>query len=125
MDNKLTHMKPNECLMKPIVAVGQYDIDGCWDINTSAIYSKLITDTGRFCENYASDILISLREVEKYIDYGCCEDKTFLFGIYQDGVDHTNFVLANYKKYKYYRALYRLDTLIEGTKLTMALTRIE
>lgn len=124
MDRELTlkDIVANEYITKPIIAYATLTPYGKWSANMSMIYSKLITDTGRFCEHYASDIFIELQSVEKYIQEGNSENKTWLFGIYSSGVDHMEFVL-NKKDLREYRALYRLDAVVDGNTMTMTLSR--
>lgn len=84
---------------------------GC--LNMSAIYTKLIQEAGRICEYFASDLLIDLESVEKWID-GCSKSEyapargiSFCFGFRKTGVDHWAFAKnrTNSELYK----LYRLD----------------
>lgn len=120
----LNDFKTNEYMMKPIIAYATLTPYGKWSANMSTIYSKLITDTGRFCEHYASDIFIDLQSVERYIQQGSLENKTWLFGIRSSGVDHTEVVL-NKIDLREYRALYRLDAVVDGNKMTMTLGRVQ
>ena len=124
MDRELTlkDIVANEYMMEPIITYATLTPYGNWSANMSTIYSKLITDAGRFCEHYSSDIFIDLQYVEKYIQEGNSENKTWLFGIYSSGVDHMAFVL-NKRDLREYRALYRLDAVVDGNTMTMTLSR--
>ena len=97
-----------ECYAKHITEEGQ---TGC--LNMSAIYTKLIKEAGRICEYFASDLLIDLESVEKWIG-GCSKSEyapargiSFCFGFHKMGVDHWEFAKnrTNSELYK----LYRLD----------------
>lgn len=117
-DEEIAHSQQNEtipfselkagCYTKHIIEEAQ---TGC--LNMSAIYSQLIKEAGRICEYYASDLLIDLEAVEKWID-GCSKSEyapargiSFCFGFRKMGVDHWNFAKnrTNSEIYK----LYRLD----------------
>ena len=108
-----------------------------WDINESSILTKLIQETGRFAERYASDLFIDWQSVSKYIESGCTDSKTWFFGIRKDGVDHEAFInsrMDNDSRYWYhnYRKIYRLDAIVESKdygyysdlKLTMTLKEV-
>ena len=89
-----------------------------WSINDSSILTKLIQETGRFAERFASDLFIDWRDVEHFIATGDTESKTWFFGIRECGVDHDSFInsrMANSKQYwKYeYRKIYRLDAFVK------------
>ncbi len=97
-----------ECYAKHITEEAQ---TGC--LNMSTIYTKLIQEAGRICECFASDLLIDLESVEKWIG-GCSKSEyapargiSFCFGFYKMGVDHWEFAKnrTNSELYK----LYRLD----------------
>lgn len=77
---------------------------GCFnDINMSSIASLLIQECGRWTDRYASDFLITWDSVRSMLEDECTPDKgpaegLFLFGIRQDGVDHTGFVMSRIKQ---------------------------
>lgn len=116
----------NTNIMKPITEYCVKELDGSWSINTSSIFSKLITFTGRFCESYASDIFLDLLDVYNYLEHGLCEDKIWLFGIRQMGVDHAAFVLNNSNNLAQYRAIFKLKAKVneDKNKLTLTLGRV-
>ena len=66
------------------------------NLNLSSIATKLIQDTGRFCEHYASDFIINWNELTEYIEHLDTIDEPecrfFAFGIRQDGVDGNIFL---------------------------------
>lgn len=96
------------CYAKHIIEEAQ---TGC--LNMSAIYTKLIQEAGRICEYFASDILIDLEGVEKWInecsksEYAPARGISFCFGFCKMGVDHWAFA-KNRKNSELYK-LYRLD----------------
>ena len=88
-----------------------------WNINESSILTKLIQDTGRFAERYASDLFIDWQSVDHYIRNGETENKSWLFGIRESGVDHDSFIYSrmdnNPRTWQYeYRKIYRLDATV-------------
>lgn len=73
------------------------------DINLSSIASLLIQECGRWTDRYASDFLITWDSVRSMLEDECTPDKgpvegLFLFGIRQDGVDHTSFLMSRIKR---------------------------
>lgn len=86
-----------------------------WDINYSSILTELIYNAGRWCERFASDLFISWKTVENYLENkkdNSPESKSFLFGFRQSGVDHDTFILSRFNQNEYteeYRTIYRLD----------------
>lgn len=83
-----------------------------WDVNYSAILTELIQNAGRWCERYASDLFIDWMTIEEYLRCKDIENRSFLFGFRQDGVDNATFVISRFNHDEYtmeYRAIYRLD----------------
>lgn len=87
-------------------------------INFADIYSLLITDTGRYTERYASDILIDINSMERDIcnNLETVNDNVYMFGIRRDGVDHFDYIKSNMIDYmnnhayirEYYRKIYAI-----------------
>lgn len=101
-----------------------------WDINYSSILSKLINETGRFVERYASDLFISWESIKKSLANPDYTGGKYLFGLREDGVDGNSFVVSrlnNYKTYAeklsgIYRKLYMLEIKInENGDISMEL----
>lgn len=70
------------------------------DINVSNIATKLIQETGRWVESWASDFIITWDTVRKCINehmktLNRLPTKIFLFGLRSNGVDHTEYILSN------------------------------
>ena len=65
------------------------------NINTSSILTTLIQDTGRFVENYASDLFITWKSVEALLESDTTKPGRYIisFGMYDCGVDSNNFVI--------------------------------
>lgn len=97
---------------------------GCWsqneekyNINYSNIATILIQNVGRFCENYASDFLITWKRVEKSIYLHEKNREIIIFGIRKSGVDHDTYLISNVNTYKhhagyienYYRKILALE----------------
>lgn len=95
------------------------------DINLSSIYTALIQEAGRWCESYASDLLIDIdgvknalekiddwKDLKNYEEVDGRETVYFKFGFRQDGVDHKEFIdirsKEEAKKYYYYRSIWEL-----------------
>ena len=120
---------------RSITDVGQI-VNGKVSINTSAIYSRLIQEAARWCENYASDIFIDLTSVQKAIDTAidewdnihCYEhlrngdefaSVAFRFGFRQSGVDDGKAIDHHYLNggnHDYYRSIWRLTIKAELDK---------
>lgn len=69
------------------------------NINTSQTLTRLIQETGRFTERFASDLFIDWKHVENIIGYGNWmrpknnETHYLAFGIRRDGVDGNAYVI--------------------------------
>ncbi len=112
---------------KPLMTETGYWETSCatskWSINLSSIATKLIQETGRFCESYASDFLINWQTIEDLLTRPM---DTFLdhdlfgmqiFGIRQMGVDGIAYLLSRAKNNTcrmddYYRKVYAVVWLI-------------
>ena len=86
----------------------EYDLH--YEINLSSEFTKLIQDTGRFAERFASDILIDIDAIKRNLDNGKIEEPFMqICGIRASGVDGTGFYVANLQQNKnsdYYRRVY-------------------
>lgn len=89
------------------------------NINMSSIYTELIQNTGRFCEQYASDLLIDIDRVKAILATPVDTDTEdyIVFALRQSGVDSNSYVSANLENYGrkdsgwiglYYRRIYAL-----------------
>lgn len=101
-----------------------------FDINYSSILTKLIQECGRLCESYASDLFITWNRIVRELERETMETSSYLFGIREMGVDHTEFVLSRYNNYGYqamceYRKIYRLDVIVAEDLIKMKLYEIE
>lgn len=67
-------------------------------INLSDIHTRLIQDTGRFAETHASDLLYTIPHIEEAVHDFKSMDDIIYFGIRAGGVDHEEYIEANYKK---------------------------
>lgn len=76
---------------------------GCiGNINLSSIASTLIQECGRWTDHYASDFLVTWREIQDIID-GVTHtkpgyDRIFIFAIRANGVDHDTFFASSATK---------------------------
>ena len=99
---------------KPIIERGYCDdlyrgAYGWSGLNDSDIWSSLIGAAGRFCERFASDLLI---DYESYIRLlpelvGNRIEHTWLFGFREYGVDGNGFVESRLEHSRYGRQEYR------------------
>ena len=113
------------CYSKVIEAQGRD-----FDINYSDILTKLIQECGRLCEHYASDLFITWSRIVRELENRTMETSSYLFGIREMGVDHTEFVLSRYNNNGYvemykYRKIYRLDIIVEDDSIKMKLYEID
>lgn len=99
--------------------------NGAWlssvkDCNFSSEWSRLICEAGRWCESYASDILIDFEAIRDYLDGLASGEETeghnFWFGFRQMGVDSLPFIESRTKS-EYashvYRAVWRWSFTVE------------
>ena len=78
-------------------AGGRVTHDGTIDINPSSILTKLIQEAGRWCRSFASDLFIDWRRVDQMLRGEIPpETQYLLFGVRENGVDHTEYILARY-----------------------------
>lgn len=98
---------------------------GAWlssirDCNFSTEWSRLINEAGRWCESYASDILIDFESIREYLNSlasgEMMESREFWFGFRQMGVDHLAFIQSRTER-EYashvYRAVWRWSFTVE------------
>ena len=90
------------------------------DCNFSSEWSRLICEAGRWCESYASDILIDFEAIREYLDSlasgETMESREFWFGFRQMGVDGLPFIESRTKS-EYashvYRAVWKWSFTVE------------
>lgn len=67
-------------------------------LNPSAIVTKIIQDTGRFAERFASDAVYGIEDILDFSEADAvpCQgfDALICFGIRRDGVDHDNWIMS-------------------------------
>ena len=93
------------------------EIQNC---NFSSEWSRLINEAGRWCESYASDILIDFESVKAYLERlkngEESEGREFWFGFRQMGVDGLSFIQSRTER-EYashvYRAVWRWRYVVE------------
>ena len=96
------------------------EIQNC---NFSSEWSRLINEAGRWCESYASDILIDFESIKAYLERlkngEESEGREFWFGFRQMGVDGKSFIESRTER-EYashvYRAVWRWRFIIEERK---------
>ena len=98
---------------------------GAWlssvkNCNFSTEWSRLICEAGRWCESYASDILIDFESIKEYLDSlangETMESREFWFGFRQMGVDHLAFIQSRTERESaghVYRAIWRWSFTVE------------
>ena len=111
-----------------ITETGYIDSDGKIEVNLSSIFSRLIQEAGRWCESFASDVLVDIDSIKDCLKLKTEEWKDdrhyekdadgndmlhFAFGFRQSGVDHKEWIEETQKdehrKYHYYRAIWDLE----------------
>ena len=93
------------------------EIQNC---NFSSEWSRLINEAGRWCESYASDILIDFESIKAYLERlkngKESEGREFWFGFRQMGVDGLSFIQSRTER-EYashvYRAVWRWRFIVE------------
>lgn len=89
------------------------------DINLSGILTKLIQDTGRFVEHYASDLFITWEHAIALTDKHEVtpdEDSIIVFGMRECGVDHNAYFMSrtySQESKSTYRKIYALRITTE------------
>ena len=93
------------------------EIQNC---NFSSEWSRLINEAGRWCESYASDILIDFESIKAYLERlkngEESEGREFWFGFRQMGVDHLAFIQSRTERgyaSHVYRAVWRWSFTVE------------
>ena len=122
----------NDYAWKPITDTGRRSSSsGAYEINYSSILTRLIQEAGRYCERYASDLFIDWSCVLDWISSADAGDeKSFLFGFRENGVDHDAFVLSRFNgsyccPEKEYRSMWRLDISTDyDDRIMMTLGRV-
>lgn len=123
-------LKPYGFGIEPITAVGykrQNGIKG-FDINTSSILTKLIQEAGRYCESFASDLFIYWKGIDEMLQGERLLRRIKMFGFRENGIDNSDditCVLQHDPNHKEYRSIWRLDTEVDGDRITMKLYRVD
>lgn len=80
------------------------------NLNTYAISDEIIKQTGRFCEHYQSDCIITINSMNKLCSEPVTKDTTNIicFGIRTNGVDDNDFIQSRIESK--YQALNRYLT---------------
>ena len=100
-----------------------YSIDGHWDINYSDILSQLIKSAGKYCKRYASDLFIDWKAIDSLLEEGTPINRTWIFAIRENGVDHKEFYEISERSYFEVWELY-IKTDTEDREIKMTLTQM-
>lgn len=103
--------------MKTYTACGsiyEWDRKTYVNINMSSIYTALIKEAAR-CDNYASDILYEIANIDNAIRNLNKEEDSIIFGFRDMGVDHYNFIKSRIE-YGNLEDYYRTICFVEITK---------
>lgn len=86
-----------------------YFYHGRNEINMSSIYTKLIQDAGRYCENFASDLLYDIDRIKNIIKSG--KSGTAYIGFRDNGVDGNEYISVREPDEidSVYHAIYRVE----------------
>lgn len=100
----------------------------CFEINYSDILTKLIQETGRWCEKYASDLFIDWEYLLKAMEKPDFIGGQWIFAMRADGVDNyqTAKIRITEPCYGYnsdfYRAIWGLDIDINQSEKSMKMS---
>ena len=97
-----------------------------YDANLSSIFTRLIQEAGRWCESYASDILIEIDSIKEQAERG--KPGRFVLGFRQFGVDNASFIESRLKNDPYgkeYRAIWVVDIEIDDDMETVKLFKTQ
>lgn len=98
------------------------------NFNWSYIQSKLIQLAGRFCDSYASDIIIDINAIQAKIDKKELQDgDCFVFGFREMGVDDNSYIQCRNAEAldSVYLNIWRLDIGVIGDNITFNLYRVK
>lgn len=108
--------------------------NGCYSINLSSILTKLIQDTGRFCDTHADDVLFDIENIVDTAKHGV-EGKVpnvaiIAVGIRANGVDGAEYIFNNMNSNwhdDYYRRIYgiQITHCAEHNEVTVELRDIK
>ena len=101
---------------------------GYKDINWSSIQDQLIRLAAKHTENYASDILYDIRNIEDILDSDGDNDieTDFYFGFRELGIDNASYIKAKHEHElnETYRVIWRLQIAREDRETSMNLHRV-
>lgn len=102
------------------------ELDYKANTNLSGLETFLIHQTGRYVDDYASDIIISINALENMMQNlrDCDLSKPIIFALRENGVDHLEYLESNMDNYRqnsdylehYYRKIYALKFIIKDKK---------
>ena len=78
-------------------------------LNMSGIWDILIRSTAKYTDSYASDLLVDYETVMCYIRGYEGGERSFVFGMRTNGVDHASYVFKSVKEVRLYGKIYQLD----------------
>ncbi len=82
-----------------IHATGYRSPDKSWDVNYSAILTKLIQEAGKVCQHYASDLFIFWESLVKELKSGEITASKRVFAMYESGIDGESSYLRGVNEY--------------------------
>lgn len=111
---------------KPISECG-YILNGQYSVNISNIMTRLIQETGRYCESYASDIYYTLKELEEYTEKIKNRNELVLIGMCDCGIHEINAdTIGNPDTFPYrYRKIYGIRIVSNEKKISVVLFEVE
>lgn len=115
-------LNPNQCRFHEsgIWTIPIFEKEPRWNINYSDILSRLIFAAGRYCENYASDLFIIWKSLEKRLQNGNYRGESLILGFREMGVDKNEDVVRNYNaNYLYYRKIIAIEIVVTGDRIDM------
>ena len=101
---------------KDVIAYEKLElIDGEWRGNLYGITDEIIRATGRYCDRYLSDALVTIDSLKNTLTSESINCHQFIFGIRQLGVDGIGFFQSRINDtpelllHGYYRKIYAID----------------
>ena len=100
-------------------------------INYSDILTKLIQETGRWCERYASDLFTDWERVLKAWEKPSFTGGQWIFAMRADGIDNLQTIKIRMTdpcygyNSDYYRAIWGLNAIVENDTLRLELGKID
>lgn len=120
-DEEIKRLK--DIIRGTITVDGEYNpYEHRWDINHGEIITRLIQDTGRYCQSHACSLFFTLHEIEQKLEQGKPNWKqSYIFAIHDRGVDDKEEYEERKQNVHFYRKVWQLDINTSSEMITMEL----